>query len=184
MAAETPPFPGGQKVQIDEKQTAQIPVVAEELQTGIRRVNTGGVRVHKTVREHEEIIDQPLRRENIEVRRVIKDEVVSGPLPVRQEGDITIVPVVKEVLKVERQWVLTEELHLIKHRTEEREQQRITLQREEPDIQRIDAEGNEVGPAEVRDLAPAATATAPPITTKHRLGARPTPAVRKNKIVK
>lgn len=172
----------GNSVPTENQDTAAIPVVAEDLQTGVRRVTTGGVRVHKNVREHEEIIDQPLRRENIEVRRVVKDEVVAGPLPVRQDGNVTIVPVVKEVLKIERQWVLTEELHIVKHRTEERQQQSVTLRNEEADVRRIDAERNDQGPADVRDNVPAASVQTP--TPARRLDPRAARPVRKNKIIK
>jgi len=58
-----------------------VPVLAEELQAGVRKVPTGGVRVHKRVGEHEEVIDQALRNEKVEVRRVVRNEVVPGPCP-------------------------------------------------------------------------------------------------------
>lgn len=122
-----------------------IPVLSEELRPGVRRVPTGGVRVKKRVGEDEEIIDQPLRSEQVEVRRVLRDEVVSGPLPVRHEGDTVIVPVVKEVLKTQKQFVLTEEIHVTKRVVEQRHVQRVTLKHEQAEVERLDAAGNPCG---------------------------------------
>src|SRR5690349_17205338 len=80
------------------KEQTVVPVYEEKVQAGVEKVKTGGVRIHKTVEEHQEIIDQPLTTEDAEVRRVVKNEVVSGPLPNRQDGETLIIPVVKEVL--------------------------------------------------------------------------------------
>lgn len=126
-----------------------IPVISERLRPGVRKVRTGGVRVRKQVTEHEEVLEQQLVSEHAEVRRVIKNEVVSGPLPVRKNGDTIIVPVVKEVLKIEKQFVLTEELHITKRTTQETHAQTVVLQQENAIVERMDAEGNSIGPAEV-----------------------------------
>ena len=136
----------GRKPVKDAKEEVTIPVVAEDLRAGVRKVTTGGVRVKKTVRDHEEIVDQPLESEHVEVRRVVRNEVVSGPLPVRQDGDTTIIPVVKQVLKLETQWVLTEEVLITKRRTRERSEQTVSLRSEEATLERLDAEGNAIGP--------------------------------------
>ena len=72
--------------------------MTEEINARAERVRTGSVRVHKTVQEHDEIIDQPLLEEKAEIRRVVKNEIVEGPLPVRHSEDTTVIPVVKEVL--------------------------------------------------------------------------------------
>lgn len=165
---------------------AAIPVVSEEATIGVRRVATGGLRVHKRVHEHEELVDQPLRREKADIRRVVRNEVVSGPLPVRQEGDTTIIPVVEEVLVFEKRWVLKEELHITKQRFEERRQERVVLRREDADVERFDAEGRTT-PVDVRD-APAAKQSAPPASDSdpltQALRARRPRLVRKNKIIK
>jgi len=161
----------------DRSEAAAIPVVGEEATVGVRRVTTGGVRVHKNVREREEIVDQPLRREKVEVRRVVRNEVVSGPLPVRQEGDTTIIPVVEEVLVVEKRWVLKEELRLTKQRFEERHQERVLLRGEDAEVERFDAEGR----ATATD---AATPAPGPDPLMDAIRARRPHLKRKNKIIK
>ena len=125
-----------------------IPVIAEQLETGVRKVDKGGVRVTKTVREHNELVDLPLANEEVDVRHIAKNEVVDGPLPVRNDGDTVVIPVVKEIVRVEKQWVLTEEVHVSKKHTEEHRQENVTLRHEEVRIERIDAEGNTTGEVE------------------------------------
>ena len=135
-----------------EGEDVVVPVVAEELNADTERVRTGSVRVRKTVHEHEEVIDQPLVEERAEIRRVVKDEVVEGPLPVRQSGDTMIVPVVKEVLVVQKQYVLTEEIHIRTIRTEQRHKQRVTVKEEQADVQRLDSRGRVVETEEAPPL--------------------------------
>jgi uncharacterized protein (TIGR02271 family) len=131
-------------------EAATVPVIAEELQAGVRAVKTGAVRVTKTVQEHEEVLEQPLLAEHVEVRRVVKNQVVDGPLPTRTTGDTIIVPVVREMLKVEKQFVLTEELHITKRAVEELHEQKVTLRSEEAKVQRFDARGNPIELPDVR----------------------------------
>jgi len=118
-----------------------IPVLAEELHVGTRSVPTGGVRVHRRVREHEETVDVPLQKEHVDVRRVLIDREVEGPLPVRREGDTTIIPIVEEVLIVAKRFVLKEEVHVTRSVREERHTEQVTLKRQESDIERVDHEG-------------------------------------------
>jgi len=88
----------------------------EEAVVSKHEVETGRVRIRKTVRERREVVDQPLFREEIEVRRVPADRMLDAPLEVRQEGDTTIVPVMEEVLVVHKRLRLKEELHITRRR--------------------------------------------------------------------
>ena len=117
-----------------------IPVVEEELRVGRRVVETGRVRVTKTVHEHEEVVDEPLMREEYDVERVRVDAFVDGPVGPRQEGETLVVPVLEEVLVVEKRLVVREELRLTRRRTEERKPQRVTLLSEEVEVERADAD--------------------------------------------
>lgn len=121
----------------EEGGTITVPVIVEELEVGKRVVETGKVRVTKQVREREEVVDLPLLREEVDVRRVAVDLPVNGPLPVRFEGDVMIIPVIEEVLVVEKRFVLKEEIHIIKRRVEERDPQRVVLRSEEATVERI-----------------------------------------------
>lgn len=120
-----------------------VPVVEEELRVGKRVVETGRVRVTKTVSEHEEVVDQPLMREEYDVERVVVDEFVDGPVGPRYEGETLIVPVLEEVLVVEKRLVVREELRLTRRRTEERNPQRVKLLSEEVSVERAEVDDAE-----------------------------------------
>jgi len=116
---------------------AVIPVTAEELEVRKRTVETGRVRITKHVHERDEVVDEPLLREEVEVQRVAVNRVVDGPVAVRHEGDTMIVPLVEEVLVVEKRLMLKEELRITKRQVEEHHPQRVTLRTEEATVERV-----------------------------------------------
>ncbi len=123
----------------------RVPVVEERLNVSKRVRETGRVRITKHVETRQEIVDEPLLREEVEVERVPVDRYVDAPVPVRSEGDTTIVPVLEEVLVVEKRLLLKEELHITKRRTERRQPQDVTLRSERVEVERL---GPEQSPAD------------------------------------
>ena len=121
-----------------EEEALVIPVVEEEIHIGKRRVETGKVRIRKTVHEKEEQIDIPLIEEEVEVRRVPVNRPVDGPVSVRYEGDTMILPLLKEELVVQKRLVLTEELYITKKRKETYQPESVTVRAEEVSIERVD----------------------------------------------
>jgi uncharacterized protein (TIGR02271 family) len=144
MAKVTPPQP--QDAGNCRPGPEKIPVVQEHAEVGKRTVETGRVRVSKQITEQEERIDQPLLREEVEVRRVpIGRPVQTMPEP-RQEGETMIIPVVEEVLI--RQLVLKEEVHITRRRKEEHHPESVMLRKEEIVIDRTNSgQKGETGPA-------------------------------------
>jgi uncharacterized protein (TIGR02271 family) len=118
-----------------------VPVLAEELDVRKAAIPTGGVRVHRRLVEHEEEFEIPLIKERVDVRRVVMDREVAGPLPVRREGDTTIIPIVEEVVRIERRYVLKEEIHVSRTAREERHIEQVVVRRQEAEIEELDAEG-------------------------------------------
>lgn len=119
-----------------DRERIVVPVVAEELQVGKRTVETGVVRVRKLVREHEETVDQPILREEVQVERVPIGRVVDVAPQPRNEGETLIIPVLEEVLVVEKRVMLKEEVHVTWRRVEERSPQQVTLRSEEIVVER------------------------------------------------
>ena len=113
---------------------------AEELSFDRERVETGRVRARVVTHEHDETLEVPLTRERVEVERVAIGREIDAIPPRRQEGDTTIVPVVEEVVVVQRKLVLKEELHLRRVRTTEQHRETVTLRRQEAVIERLPAE--------------------------------------------
>lgn len=117
-----------------------VPVVAEQLEVEKRMVEGGGVRIRKTVHEREEVVDEPLMREEVQVKRVPVNKVVDGPVPVRHVGDTMIVSLLEEVLVVEKRLMVKEELHITKEQVESYRPQRVRLRTEEAVIERVEDE--------------------------------------------
>ena len=120
-----------------------IPLVGEELSVGKRKVETGRVRVRKTMRKRTETVDQPLISEEFSVERVPIDSPVGEALPAaRWEGETMIVPVLEERLAVERQWWIREELHLTRRRRETHSPRNFELRSEEVSVERQGGSGD------------------------------------------
>jgi uncharacterized protein (TIGR02271 family) len=133
--AELEPY--GSEPGMHQDEPLVVPVVVEELDVQKRTVETGKVRITKVVRERETIVDEPLVRDNVAISRMPMQRVVDGPIPVREENGTTIISVVEEVLVVEKRWMLREEIHIRKRRTETHQPQQITLRSEEVHVERV-----------------------------------------------
>jgi uncharacterized protein (TIGR02271 family) len=115
-----------------------VPVIAEQLEVQKRKVEAGGVRIRKTVKEREEVVDEPLMREEVQVKRVPVNKVVDGPVPVRHVGDTMIVSLLEEVMVVEKRLMVKEELHITKEQVESYRPQRVRLRTEEATVERVE----------------------------------------------
>lgn len=118
-----------------------VPLHEETASIGKRRIERGRVRVTTKVTEHEEIVRQELEREDVEVVRVPMNRAVDARPDIRQDGTTTIIPVVEEVLVVERRLVLREEIHLRKTKRIVQAEQPITLRSEDAIVEFTDEPG-------------------------------------------
>ena len=114
-----------------------VPVLAEQLKIARKKIVTGGVRIHKSVKERIETVDEPILQEQLEVERVAVNLFVTEPPPVRYEDDVMIVPLLEEVLVVEKRLVLREEVRISKRRETVQRPQQIVLRREEATLEPI-----------------------------------------------
>ena len=132
------------------QQTLNIPVTQDVLQVGKRLVETGrGVRVHKTVTETVVRIDEPLMQQGLEIEHVPVNAWVEGKVPVqRHEGDTLVVPVLEEVLVVEKRLRLKEEIRITAKAGTRIASERVTLREEQVDVQRFDESGSADVPRE------------------------------------
>jgi uncharacterized protein (TIGR02271 family) len=115
-----------------------IPVIADELDVQKQIVETGKVRVTKVVHERETVVDEPLFHDEVEVEHISVNRAVEGPISIRYEDDTLIVPIMEEVLVVQKQLILNEEIHIRKRRIETHHPQQVTLRREEAHIDRLE----------------------------------------------
>jgi uncharacterized protein (TIGR02271 family) len=118
------------------EEVAAIPLVEERLSVAKRQVESGRVRVHVTVEEREELVTEQLMRDDLQIERVPKNVRVTDVPHVRLEGNITIVPVLEEVLVVEKALVLVEEIHICRRSVPEEAQIPVKLRSERAAIER------------------------------------------------
>lgn len=120
------------------EQPLKIQVLEEHLKVSVKEVETGRVRITKHVTEHTEDIHIPVTREEVDVEKVAVNRYVESSPEIRYEGETMIIPVVKEVVVIEKKLMLVEELRVTRRQVQTTETQQVTLRKEEVDIERLE----------------------------------------------
>jgi len=123
---------------------AVIPVVEETARIEKRAVEKGRIRVSTHTEAVEQVLRETLRGDAVGVTRVpINRTIAEGePAPqVRDEGGVTIIPVLEEVLVVEKRLVLKEEVHIRRTTSGENIEVPVTLRRQRAVVERVSPEG-------------------------------------------
>lgn len=116
-----------------------FPVVQESLDIGKRVVEKARVRITRQVQEREEVIDDPLLREEVVVEHVPVNKYWEGPAPAaRYEGDKLIIPLIEEVIVLEKRLMLREEVHVSRIQKTVIEPQTVVLRSEQVAVERIE----------------------------------------------
>ncbi len=137
---------------------AVLRLAEERLSVGKRVVETGRVRVRRTTTEKVQKVDVPLSSDIYEVRRVPIGKEVKKTPAVRETRTEIIIPVVEEVLVVERRLVLREELHIRKVRSVERHTEEFTLRVQQATVDRVAPQNSDAGsPRSARAERPSTT---------------------------
>jgi uncharacterized protein (TIGR02271 family) len=122
-----------------QAETKVIPVIEEKVEVTKKVIEKARVRVSKTVHEKTESFEVPLSSEEIVVKRVPKNEIVDVvPTGVRYEGEVMIIPVLKEVAVVEKRIMLVEEIHVIKNKHQHTETKEVVVRNEEVQVERTE----------------------------------------------
>jgi uncharacterized protein (TIGR02271 family) len=118
------------------QEVAAIPLVEERLSVEKRQVEARRMRVRISVDEREERVPVTLTHDEVEVERVPKNLPLSEMPSVRLEGNTTIIPVVEEVLVVEKRLLLVEEIHIRRKTSTSTEEIAVMLRSEQASIER------------------------------------------------
>jgi uncharacterized protein (TIGR02271 family) len=118
------------------EEVAAIPLIEERLSVAKRKVESGRVRVRITVEEREETVTEQLLRDDLQIERVPRNVRVTEVPHVRLEGNTTIVPVVEEVLIVEKALMLVEEIHVCRRSISEATEIPLKLRAERAQVER------------------------------------------------
>jgi uncharacterized protein (TIGR02271 family) len=125
-----------QGLEARDNESLVIPVIEEVPHVERVARKTGKVELTKTVEEWIEHIDEPLASEEVEVERVTVNRPVDEAPTIRHEGDTLVIPLLEEVLVVQKQLVLREEVRVRKLRREVHAPQEVSLRRERIDVTR------------------------------------------------
>jgi uncharacterized protein (TIGR02271 family) len=113
-----------------------IPVVEEHLTVHTEVRESGIVEIQKRTHERTETVDVPLHSEEVAIERVPVNRFVTEPVEVRHEGETMIIPLLEEVLVVEKRLLLREEVHVTRKKSVVNNPQEVQLRSEEVEIVR------------------------------------------------
>jgi uncharacterized protein (TIGR02271 family) len=119
-------------------ETDAIPVVQEQLKIEKEQVVTGKIKIKKTVTEEVQTVNVPVFSDEYEITRVpVEKKTLDTPPPaMREEGDKTIISVIREITIVEKRYEVIEEIHIRKHKREIPLTQEVRLKKENVSIER------------------------------------------------
>jgi uncharacterized protein (TIGR02271 family) len=119
-----------------EQRDMTIPIVQERLTLDKRLAETGKVRIRTVIDERLARVEEELEREDVSIERVAVNREVDHAPEVREVDGVLIVPVVEEVLIVEKRLVVKEELHIRKTRTREHFEQAVSVRGMHAEVER------------------------------------------------
>jgi stress response protein YsnF len=120
----------------------RIPLHVEEVSVSRREVEKANVRIALIAGTREQLVDEELTHVRVEIERVPIGRTIEVVPPISQEGDTTIIPVVEEIVAVERRFVLREEVRIRRVSTKEQHQETIVLRQQEALITREEADSH------------------------------------------
>ena len=118
--------------------TTLVPVIEESIRLDKEVVETGRVVIRKMVHHDTQTVSVPTQEEQVHVERVAINRVVAVAPEARYEGDILIIPVLREEMVTTTRLVLVEELHVRKQTLTVNNAQEVTLRREEVHFEHIE----------------------------------------------
>ena len=126
--------------QEQQPEDLHIPLHVEEVSVSQRYVEKAKVQIALVTGRREQLIDEELTRVRVEVERVPIGRAIEVVPPISHEGDITIIPVVEEIVVVERRLVLKEKIRIRRVSTKEQHQETVVLREQEAVITREEAD--------------------------------------------
>jgi uncharacterized protein (TIGR02271 family) len=119
-----------------DNQDAVIPLYADSVSIDRREVEGDTIRLTVQTNTREQVIDEKLAHTRVEIERIPIGRTIDVAPPVRTEGDTIIIPVIEEIVVVERRLVLKEEIILRRVHTAEQHRESVILREQEAVIER------------------------------------------------
>lgn len=134
-----------------QHQKTVIPVVEEQVQVGKQVVESGTTRISKKVHEEEVTVNVPITYNEHDVERVAVNQFVESAPPIRYEGNTMIIPILEEVVVLEKRLRVVEELRVTARQVQTAATQQVTLLKEEVTVERTNqtSNRNDANPVEI-----------------------------------
>ena len=113
----------------------RVPLVEEEVIPRKRAVDLGELRIHKLVDTSEEVIRESVTRDDLLVERVPVNQPLDAPVTTRVEDDWLIIPIMEEVVVVQKKLMLKEEIRVRKRQVTEEQELHETVRRERAELE-------------------------------------------------
>lgn len=98
--------------------SSRIPIIEESVTIDKVRVQTDAVRVETSVEKRDVVVEDTIRREVLNIKRIAMDQRVDVAPPPREDGETTIISVVEERAVVVKQLFVIEEVHVTREQTQ------------------------------------------------------------------
>ena len=125
------------------------PLIEETARIDKRAVETGRVRVSTHTETIDQVLRETLRSDMVGVTRVPLNRTLAEgeAVPqIRTENGVTIIPVLEEILVVEKRLVLKEEVHVRQTTSGEDVEVPVMLRRQHAVVERIGPDGQQNDP--------------------------------------
>ena len=142
----------GQPLGVDDRATTEtqtIELLEETLRVAKRTVERGRVRISVLTETEQHQVRETLRSSRVEVEHVAvgrRLEAGEAMPQSRTEGDVLIIPVVEEMLVLEKRLVVVEEMHIRIVQSQEEVEQTVPLRRQRAEVERLAPDGKGVAP--------------------------------------
>jgi stress response protein YsnF len=134
--------------------SASLLLLEEQISVVRRRIAGDTIRVSTVTTRTEKHVAEEIVHERIEVEHVPIGRPIDTAPRVREEGDVTIIPMVEEVVFIEKRLILKEEIRLRRVRVPDVHREVITLRQQDVVVERIQ-------PGETRHSSPVELAPIP-----------------------
>ena len=118
-------------------ETQVLPLAAEIASVEKRSVATGRIVAETRTDVVEHLAKAELGKDDVQVLRVPVGRQVTEAPSIRTEGDVTIIPVLEEIIHVEKRLVLVEEIHIRREQRSETVEVPVALRRQKVVITRV-----------------------------------------------
>ena len=151
---------GVESAEVTVGEEAVLPLIEETARIDKQAVETGRVRVSTRTETVEQVLRESLRSDTVAVTRVPVNRTLADgeTLPViREEGGVTIIPVLKEILVVEKRLVLKEEVHIRRSSADEDVEVPVTLRKQRAVVERVSPDGHaseQIDPLSAQETTP------------------------------